>query len=177
MPVHTNYHFDREKTCCFTGHRPAKLPDGGRMNSAKMIRLSQLLELEIRRLHHDGYRFFISGMAQGFDILAAETILQMNIPGIRLVCALPNAFQANKWNNWWVEKYNSILHEAPVVLYTNYEYTKNSYMNRNRYMVDCSSYVVACYNQNGADVRSGTGATVRYAVRQSVPVRNLFTHL
>jgi len=47
-------------------------------------------------------------------------------------------------------------------------------MKRNRYMVDNSGLVIACYNENPADFRSGTGATVRYAQKNGVPVVNLW---
>ena len=54
--------------CCFTGHRPEKL-----RRSGQDIRIE--LESEIRKAIQDGYITFISGMARGVDIWAAEIVL------------------------------------------------------------------------------------------------------
>lgn len=56
--------------CCFTGHRPEKL------NSTEE-EIKKALLVEINNAIHDGYITFISGMARGVDIWAAELILEL----------------------------------------------------------------------------------------------------
>lgn len=73
-----------DHTCCFTGHRPEK------MRCAEDI-LHRELDNAIDQAIDDGYTIFITGMAKGIDILAAELVLykQKTNPVLRLVCAVP----------------------------------------------------------------------------------------
>lgn len=70
--------------CCFTGHRPERLKQ-----SEKEITV--LLETAIRAAISDGIVTYISGMARGVDIWAAEIVLRLRAEGedIHLVCAIP----------------------------------------------------------------------------------------
>ncbi|MBQ6869912.1 MAG: DUF1273 domain-containing protein, partial [Alistipes sp.] len=60
----------------FSGHRKITDIDTGK------------LELAIRLLYSDGYRTFTSGMAEGFDLLAAQTIIKLKgeLEGLKLIC-------------------------------------------------------------------------------------------
>lgn len=60
----------KKHRCCFTGHRPEKLTIPERQ-------LEKLLEAEIRRAIHSSHTTFISGMAKGVDIIAAEIVLRL----------------------------------------------------------------------------------------------------
>lgn len=55
--------------CCFTGHRPEKL-------SLSENEVKHLLEKAIDNAIADGYVTFITGMAKGTDIWAAEIVLE-----------------------------------------------------------------------------------------------------
>lgn len=70
--------------CCFTGHRPEKL----NMSEKEAI---SWLDAEIRQAIKDGFVTFISGMARGVDIWAAEIVLRLRDAGapIHLICASP----------------------------------------------------------------------------------------
>ena len=59
----------RNKTCCFTGHRPEKL-------SVNTEFVKEQLKKAIKGAIADGYKIFISGMARGVDIWAAELVLE-----------------------------------------------------------------------------------------------------
>ena len=64
------------KTCCVTGHRPQKLSFGFHEEDERCIRLKELLRLHILdRLEQHGVTHFISGMALGVDLYAAEIVL------------------------------------------------------------------------------------------------------
>lgn len=74
----------RTHRVCFTGHRPEKL------NQPEKVVIAEL-EKAIRQAVADGFTTFISGMARGVDIWAAETVLRLRSDGapIRLICASP----------------------------------------------------------------------------------------
>lgn len=67
----------RWHTCCFTGHRPEKLGQEER-------EIRALLVTEILRAINYEYISFISGMAWGADIWAAEVVLPLRGAGRRI---------------------------------------------------------------------------------------------
>ena len=166
------YSLDRAKSCCFTGHRPGKLPGRALPNSYETVAIANKLDDLIKSACGNGYEFFISGMAFGFDMLAAEAVLRN--PNAKLVCALPLLNQSLFWNSNEKKRYSDILNRAAIIIYPKEEDVKNGYMNRNKYMVNNSSFVIACFNESNKQIRSGTAATVRYAKSQNVPVINIW---
>ncbi len=58
------------------------------------------------------------------------------------------------------EQYHCLLKQADDVVYVSKEYNLKCMLERNRYLVDHASILVAVYDGSR---RSGTGATVRYA--------------
>ena len=58
----------RAQTVAFTGHRL--------ISSADRPRVKDRLMEAILRAYEDGYRVFISGMACGFDLMAAECVVE-----------------------------------------------------------------------------------------------------
>ena len=60
----------REHRCCFTGHRPEKL-------TISEARLAELLEAEIKKAIDRQFTTFITGMAKGTDLIAAEIVLRL----------------------------------------------------------------------------------------------------
>ena len=60
----------RQHRCCFTGHRPEKLG----MPETEVV---ESLKKEIRTAIADGFQTFISGMARGVDLWAAEIVLAL----------------------------------------------------------------------------------------------------
>ena len=103
----------RKHRCCFTGHRPEKLqaPDGV---------VTAALEKEIRQAIADGFNVFITGMARGVDIWAAEIVLRLQDAGeaVRLICACPYQGFERGWKQSWQERYQAILSAADLVRFT-----------------------------------------------------------
>ena len=62
--------------CCFTGHRPEKIgiPEGT---------VIALLDKAISEAIQSGYSTFISGMAKGVEIWAAEIVLKYRDAGLQ----------------------------------------------------------------------------------------------
>lgn len=66
----------KTKKCAFTGHRPQSLPFGFNEADERCIALKQKLRDEIiRQIEENGVTHFITGMAIGVDMFAAEIVL------------------------------------------------------------------------------------------------------
>ena len=146
---------------CFTGHRPEKL----RRIKPEIVKD---LKKEILQATDEGFNVFISGMARGVDIWAAEIVLQLRADGknVRLICACPYKGFEENWNIYWRLKYKSVLKEADYVKYVCPEYSRGCFQIRNEWMVDHSAKVIAAFNGE----KSGTGNTVKYAARKGVKI-------
>ncbi len=151
--------------CCFTGHRPEK------MTVLENLRVKALLKAEIKKAVRDGYVTFISGMARGIDMWAAEIVLaeKKNNPELHLICASPHKGFETRWDKTEKQRYNDILAQADVVKYISEASSWGCYQIRNEWMVDRSSRVIAAYNGS----KGGTKNTIDYAERSGVEVINI----
>ena len=97
----------RKHRCCFTGHRPEKL-------NISEEQLCVRLGLEIDRAIEDGFTTFISGMAKGVDICAAELVLKRRVSDARLklICALPYENFGLHWSASWTDRYVEVIWHA-----------------------------------------------------------------
>jgi len=157
------------KICCFTGHRPQNLPFRFDEQDARCVRLKQILQKEIeRQITENGVDAFISGMAIGTDLYAAELVLTLKAvyPHLRLEAAIPCTSQADKWSEALQRRYRKLLTRCDVKTLLQREYDRDCMQKRNRYMVDASDTVIAVWDGRP----SGTGQTVRYALEQGKTV-------
>lgn len=152
----------QEKSCAFTGHRPRKFPWGYNEADVRCVALKKALTEEIARLVDAGYMDFLSGMAEGADTWAALAVLALKKenPALKLHCVLPCEGQADEWSASARELYSSILEQADEVVYVSREYHDGCMLERNRYLVDHTTCLLAVYN---GEWRGGTAMTVRYA--------------
>lgn len=151
-----------EATCAFTGHRPKSFPWKYDETAPGCVLLKETLAAQIKALSDKGVTDFLLGMAQGTDLWCSQIVLDIKKknPALRLHCVLPCEGQADNWSASAQERYFSILERADRVMYMHREYHKGCMLERNRYLVDHASFLLAVYNGTW---RSGTGATVRYA--------------
>ncbi len=156
----------RERTCCFTGHRPVKLPWGMNEADPRCADLKHRLRSVLCETYNNGYRHFICGMAIGCDTYFAEAVLDLKkeYGDLTLEAAVPCDSQADKWNRKQREKYQSLLSACDTVTYVSHMYSPDCMMKRNRYMIDSSSLLIACFNGRS----SGTMNTIVYAERSGV---------
>lgn len=149
---------------CFTGHRPEKL-----QQTEKEI--CKGLEQEIRKAIDSGIYVFITGMARGVDIWAAEIVLRLRNEGqnVKLICAGPYEGFERGWSHDWQQRYNAVLRSADLVRYICPGYSKACFQIRNEWMVDHSALVIAVFNGQP----SGTKNTIDYAKRKGVAYRNI----
>ncbi len=150
--------------CCFTGHRPEKL-------HISESSVKRRLKKAIRQAIEDGFTTFLSGMARGVDMWAAELVLKEREKDdrIRLICASPFVGFENSWNLADRRNYENIMKQADYMVYVCSDYTRSCFQIRNRYMVDRSARVIAAYNGESG----GTKNTILYAEDMGVEVFNI----
>lgn len=146
---------------CFTGHRPEK-----QTRHEKSIKKD--LEKEIRQAAADGLNVFITGMARGVDIWAAQIVLMLRDEGydVKLMCVCPYEGFELRWSQEWQKAYREILAAADFVKYVCEGYNRTCFQARNEWMVNHSARVIAVFNGE----KSGTKNTIDYAMKVGVPV-------
>ena len=151
----------RRYRCCFTGHRPEKLNSN---EAAIKVMLSHAIDQAIQ----DGFVTFISGMARGVDIWAAELLLERRAvtPSLHLICALPYSGFERRWNPQWQTRYQTILRQTDLIKVICPSYSMAAFLQRNEWMVDHSSRLIAIYNGSPG----GTRNTIEYAKRKKLEI-------
>ena len=158
----------RALTCCFTGHRPQKLPWGGNEGDPRCLALKAELAARLEGLYELGCRRFLCGMAIGCDMYFAEAVLALRAlhPDLRLEAVIPFGDQPGRWNEMQRRRYNALIDAADGVTVLQTVYTSDCMMRRNRYMVDRSQILLACYDGRPG----GTMNTILYAQRSGLRV-------
>lgn len=157
------------KTCAFTGHRPQNLPFGFNEEDERCINVKKVLREQIINLiENEGITHFISGMAIGVDMYAAEIVLGLKASylGITLESAIPCESQSAKWSEVLRDRYFDIASKCDKETLIQTHYSPDCMDKRNRYMVDHADVLIAVWDESP----SGTGKTVRYAHQQGKPV-------
>lgn len=149
-------------SCCFTGHRPVKLPWKYDENDPRCLDFKQRLDVVIDAVYESGISHFICGMALGCDLYCAEAVIKLRTlhPDVTLEAAVPYRAQADKWSRQHQVRYQRILAACDKVSILQEDYSPSCMMRRNRYMVDNATVLVACYD----GMSGGTWNTIRYAM-------------
>ena len=150
---------DRRTSVAFTGHRTY------RGAAADALRRT------VGELYARGFRNFLSGMAVGFDLAAAEAVLELRerVPGVRLVAAVPFRGQEMRFSPADRERFRRVLAEADSVEVLAPAYHRGCYAVRNDFLVDNARVLVAWYDGSPG----GTRYTVRRALGGGLVVVNL----
>ena len=158
---------NREQTCCFTGHRPEKLPWGTNESDGRCILLKRKIRDAVEVAYEEGIRHFICGMARGCDFYFAEAVLALRAerPGVTLEAAIPCAEQSVSWSSAHRSRWTAIVEQCDKKTVLREYYTPDCMLRRNRYMVDRSALVIAVYDGSNG----GTRRTLEYALTQKIP--------
>jgi len=154
----------RMRRCAFTGHRPEKL-------NLPECEVRKLLRQAIEQAYIDGFNVFISGMARGVDLWAADIVLLLKAeyPDIKLMCAVPFIGYNSKWSEKDTAESRRILERADLVVPVCGGYSDGCFQRRNEWMIDHCARVIAVWNGQ----QSGTANAVRYAQQKGVETVNL----
>ena len=155
---------DKDITCTVNGMRPHKLPVGMHLD-----KLLKQIECEIRQSLTRGYALFLSGMAMGVDIWAAQIIIKLKkeFPNIRLICYQPCETQASRWTVEWRKTYFDVLAQSDEVICLQGNYSAGCMQRRNLRMIDGSSRLITVYD---GVTKGGTAHTIGYAQNQGVDI-------
>ena len=156
---------------CFTGHRPSKFGTYDE-NSELIISIKRSLHFNISNLITSGYTDFISGMALGVDMWAAERVLDLKriYPDIKLICAIPFEGQEKRWPEESQRRYWNIVNLSDEIhIVCDGEYAPYKMQKRNEWMVDNSSYAISVWDGSSG----GTGNCIKYLKKKKVPYTNI----
>lgn len=149
-----------EKACCVTGHRD--------IPTDKVAYVKEKLKEEIAQAIADGFTTFITGMAEGVDLLFAELVIEQKAqhPELFLEATIPYRNRLKTADPLFKKCFKG----CNGVHVQQEEYNSDCFMNRNRYMVSLSSRVIAVYD--GRE-KGGTLFTMRYAHTMEREVREI----
>lgn len=153
----------------FTGHRPKGLPFGYNERDSRCKKLKKALKkLILNKIQEENTTAFLSGMALGTDMFAAEIVLGLKrkFRDITLTAVLPCRTQAAKWNKEATARYELILAKCDKVIILQDEYTPSCMNMRNLYMVEHSDCVIAVWS----GTEGGTANTIRFAIERHLPI-------
>ena len=138
------------KSCAFTGHRNLNGTDFD----------ASLLDRIVLDLIKTGTKRFYCGMALGFDLQAAHSVLIYKEKyGIQLIACLPCSNQSDTFPPSGKKIYDDILNKCDEKIVLSSDYYSGCMHYRDRYMVDRSDTVVCFLRKN----KGGTFYTVNYA--------------
>ncbi len=125
---------DKSKTIAFTGHR--------HINGDNIAPLREELTHIIRQQYYNGYTTFIVGGAVGFDLLAAEIVLelQQEFIDIQLFCAVPYAGHHIYFREESMQRYIHIADKATANIILSPCYYDGCFLRRNDYMIEIALY-------------------------------------
>ncbi|MBR0281991.1 MAG: DUF1273 family protein [Oscillibacter sp.] len=161
----------RQESCSFTGHRPEKLPWGDNERDPRCEALRRSIADALELAYEEGFRHFICGMAQGCDLYFCEAAqkLKRTRPGVTIEAALPYVGFADRWASAQRVKYAELLRGCDNAVALSTVYTPYCALQRDRYLIDHASLLLAAYN----GTPGGTRYTIEYALKRGVEVRYL----
>jgi len=160
--------FTRHQSCCFTGHRPEKLPWRFDEEDPRAIALKERTYDVVEALYQAGMRHFISGMARGCDFYFCEAVLRLRLEHeeITLEAAIPFEGQASAWPERDRNRYFHLVSQCDMETIVSTEYEKDCMKKRNYYMVDNAAVLIAVFD----GFFGGTMQTVNYAKKSGLEV-------
>ena len=158
----------REVTCCFTGHRPAKLPWGTDERDPRCLALKRSILRELEGLYRRGYRHFLCGMALGCDLYFAEAVLELKeiYPDLTLEAVLPFPGQADRWSSDCRDRWQGLVARSDLETVVQHSYDRGCMLRRDRYMVERSAAILAVFG----DASGGTKYTLDYAAKKGLGI-------
>ncbi len=162
---------DKSHSCCFTGHRESKLPWRHNEDDKNCVSLKESIYDAVEAVYRSGRRHFICGMATGCDFYFCEAVLALREehPEVTIEAAIPFEGQSAAWTSEQKQRYLRLVSECDYQTVVQRDYSPDCYMNRNRYMVDSSSVLIAAYNGR----KGGTMNTLLYAMRSGLELIQL----
>ncbi len=163
---------ENELCCCFTGHRPYKLPWEIDDKNGIFVHFIIALAVAIEKKIDQGCKSFYSAMEEGVDIWAAQIVLQLKKANpekeIRLIALCPYTGQSYTWSKKSQWDYNEILAQADeVVVLCKTTYTPTCRDDCILYMLNHCAHMIACFD---GKTLGGTSKTVALAQEMGLDI-------
>ena len=141
-------------SCAFTGHRSL----GRDFDREKLKRT-------IRERILDGVKVFYCGMAVGFDLAAAECVVELKseVPSVVLVACIPCIGQEKFFGERDKRRYERLVGAADVKVILSDKYYSGCMLRRNEYMEEKADILI-CYCRKST---GGTAFTVELFKRKN----------
>ena len=161
----------RQQTCCFTGHRPGKLPWRYDERDLRCVSLKARIADAVEVAYQGGYRHFLCGMALGCDLYFCECVLRLrqDHPDVTVEAAIPCPTQADAWPPDQRRRYREMVAACDYETLVSQQYSPSCMLRRDRYMVDHASLLIAAFDGSPG----GTRYTVEYAMRRGLEIVDL----
>lgn len=161
----------RPVSCCFSGHRPEKLPWGENENDPRCAALKWRLWNAMEAAYQQGYRHFICGMARGCDLYFCQLALELRQchGDVSVEAAIPCPSQPDGWPPLQQQLYRQLVAACDYETLVQDQYRPGCMQRRNRYMVDHSSLLLAVHDGQPG----GTQKTIEYALRRGLDIVDL----
>lgn len=155
----------KDCTAAFTGHRYIPYKDKAHLKS--------IIRQAVLACHQSDIHRFLCGMAAGFDLLAAETVLELRkeYSDIRLVAVIPFHNQPDRFSPMDKSRYLRVLEQADKAVVLSNTYFDGCFLRRNDYMLEHSCHVIAYFN---GEHKGGTYYTYKRAKRMGLGICNLY---
>lgn len=153
------------KAVVFTGHRF--------ISAAAQTEAKIKLKDRIMDAYSRGVRVFVTGMAMGFDLIAASVVvgLQREHEDLQLIAVVPFRGQSERFNPYFKSLYEHILVKASRTIVLSERYYERCLLKRNDYMLDFASEIIAYYD---GKPKGGTFYTIRNAMLRGIRVTNIY---
>ena len=161
----------RQESCCFTGHRPGKLPWRYNEFDPRCLKLKRRIADAVELAYEQGFRHFLCGMAMGCDLYFCEAVLALRErhPDVTVEAAIPCPTQADAWPPAQRERYDRLVAACDCETMVSGQYTSTCMLRRDRYLVDHASLLIAAFDGTSG----GTRYTVEYALNQGLAIVDL----
>jgi len=161
----------RQESCCFTGHRPDKLPWRYNEEDPRCLALKEKLTTVVEEVYRQGYRHFICGMAQGCDLYFCECVLALRekYADVTLEAAIPCPTQSDRWPAEQQRRYARLVAACDLETVVCSQYNSGCMQRRDRYMVDHAALLIAAFSGSSG----GTRYTIGYALQRGLDIIDL----
>ncbi|MBD5585657.1 MAG: DUF1273 domain-containing protein [Clostridia bacterium] len=146
--------------CAFTGHRILQKDFD-----------YNLLDKVIFNLVSGGTKTFFCGMAMGFDLTCAESVLNLkkDNKNIELIAVVPCRNQEEKYPEKTRERYRRAIEKCDKIITLSEEYYDGCMFVRDRFLVDNCDVLISYQRRK----KGGTSYTVNYAKSKDVNIIEL----
>ena len=153
----------KKQTCCFTGQMI--LPIGQQQF------ILERLKKELTALIESGITRFCTGGEEGFDMMAAQTVLKLKeeYKQIKLILMLPCEDQKRLWVLSDAEICTRLEQAADEVVYTSKCYFPGCRSKRDRHLFNYGAVCICYFEEH----MIGTNCIVNYAKKKGLTLKNL----